>query len=578
MRLTLTVVDPYGGGTADVVLDADPESTVGDIAQELAKQVGHSGAQVIPLGQHRHAPANNAPLVYVDGYAVDPNATVVGSPLREGAVVSLQDPSGCLPGEPTGLVELRVVGGPAAGFVHRLGVGRYDIGSGAASYIRLDDPEVDARALTLSVATDGTCQVAVHSDKKHVTLDGTSLAQDENGKDEPGGKKRGKKKDQEKTKEEGKGKTGPTEWPLGAQIGLGNTLLELTRYTPPNAALKWSDDGVGLDYNRPPRLRPPERQTSFRLPSPPREYEARPLPWLMALTPLVGAVVSVMIFQRWYYLIMAGLSPILLFANYYNDKKHGRKSHAKQVEEYEEQKERIEKDAQDALVAERNDRRHAIPDPATVLALGTGPRTRLWERRRTDRDHLLIRFGTGQLPSEVVLDDPEQDDHRRQVTWKIEDAPVALHLRTLGVVGMAGPGDSARALGRWAVAQTAALHSPMDVQFYVLSDNSAQESWDWMRWLPHARRAGRQRAHRDGRRDGRRPDRGADADPRRAKEGRRGEQVAGWFQLQRSRHRGGVGRVATPEVPARRRTAAARRARRVHVRHLPGRRGAVPAG
>ncbi|MCK8435746.1 cell division protein FtsK [Streptomyces sp. D2-8] len=487
MRLTLTVVDPYGGGTADVVLDADPESTVGDIAQELAKQVGHSGAQVIPLGQHRHAPANNAPLVYVDGYAVDPHATVVGSPLREGAVVSLQDPSGCLPGEPTGLVELRVVGGPAAGFVHRLGVGRYDIGSGAASYVRIDDPEVDARALTLSVATDGTCQVAVHMDKEHVTLDGTSLAEKE--EDEPSGKKSGKKKDQEKKEEK---KDGPTEWPLGAQIAVGNTLLELIRYTPPNAALKWSDDGVGLDYNRPPRLRPPERQTNFRLPSPPREYEARPLPWLMALTPLVGAVVSVMIFQRWYYLIMAGLSPILLFANYYNDKKHGRKSHAKQVKEYEEQKERIEKDAQDALVAERNDRRQAIPDPATVLALGTGPRTRLWERRRTDRDHLLIRFGTGQLPSEVVLDDPEQDDHRRQVTWKIEDAPVALHLRALGVVGMAGPGDSARSLGRWAVAQTAALHSPMDVQFYVLSDNAAQESWDWVRWLPHARPSGGQ--------------------------------------------------------------------------------------
>ncbi len=268
------------------------------------------------------------------------------------------------------------------------------------------------------------------------------------------------------------------------------TVCSNSPVTPPNAALKWSDDGVGLDYNRPPRLRRPERQTSFRLPSKPRDYEARPLPWIMALTPLVGSVVMVAIFQRWYYLIMAALSPILLFANYFNDKKHGRKSHAKQVKEYEEQKARIEKDAQDALVQERDDRRHAIPDPATVLSLGTGPRTRLWERRRTDRDHLLLRFGTGQMPSEVVLDDPEQDDHRRQVTWKIEDAPVALNLRGLGVIGVAGPGDSARALGRWAVGQTAALHSPMDVQFYVLSENSAQESWDWVRWLPHARPSG----------------------------------------------------------------------------------------
>ncbi|MCM8549245.1 FtsK/SpoIIIE domain-containing protein [Streptomyces sp. STCH 565 A] len=466
MRLTLTVVDPYGGGAADVVLDADPESTVGDIAEELAKQVGVSGAQVIPIGHQRQqggGGSGGAPLVYVDGYAVDPSATVVGSPLREGAVVSLQDPSGCLPGEPTGLVELRVVGGPGAGFVHRLGVGKYDIGSGPAAYVKIEDPEVEARALTLSVSSDGACKVVVHGDKEKVTLDGESV----------------KDRDSE-------------EWPLGGQIGVGNSLVELARYVPPNAALKWSEDGVGLDYNRPPRLRPPQRQTSFRLPSPPREYEARPLPWLMALTPLVGAVIAVAVFGRWYYLIMAGLSPILLFANYFNDKKHGRKSHAKQVKEYEEQKERIEKDARDALVAERDDRRQAIPDPAVVLSVGTGPRTRLWERRRTDRDHLLVRVGTGQLASEVVLDDPEQDDHRRQVTWKIKDAPVALSLRTLGVVGIAGPGDSARSLGRWAVAQTAALHSPMDVQFYVLSENSAQSGWDWVRWLPHSKPSGGQ--------------------------------------------------------------------------------------
>lgn len=234
MRLTLTVVDPYGGGSADVVLDADPESTVGDIAEELAKQVGVAGAQVIPIGHQGQAGTGGAPLVYVDGYAVDPSATVVGSPLREGAVVSLQDPSGCLPGEPTGLVELRVVGGPGAGFVHRLGVGKYDIGSGPAAYVRIEDPEVDARALTLSVATDGTCKVAVHSDKEGVTLDGESV-QERDGDD----------------------------WPLGAQIAVGNSLVELARYAPPNAALKWSEDGVGLDYNRPPRLRRPSgRPTS----------------------------------------------------------------------------------------------------------------------------------------------------------------------------------------------------------------------------------------------------------------------------------------------------------------------------
>ncbi|MET8855944.1 FtsK/SpoIIIE domain-containing protein [Streptomyces sp. NPDC004579] len=467
MRLTLTVVDPLGGATADVVLDADPESSVGDIAKELAEHVGYGGgAQIIPIGHHQGAAGGGAPVAYVDGYPVDPAATIATSPLREGAVVSLHDPAGCLPGEPAGLVELRVAGGPSAGAVHRLGIGRYDIGAGPASYIRIDDPELPQRALTLSVATDGTCGVTVHGEKKGVTLDGEPVEE-----------------------REGDG------WPLGGQVAIGNTLLQLDRYTPPDAALKWSDDGAGLDYNRPPRLHPPERETKFRLPSPVRDYEARPLPWLMALTPLVSAIVMVLVFGRWYYMIMALLSPLIMLGNYFMDKKQGRKSHAKQVKEYNEHKARIEKDAQEALLAERLDRRRAIPDPATVLSLGTGPRTRLWERRRTDADHLLLRVGTGQLPSEVVLDDPEQDDHKRQVTWTIEDAPVSLPLAERGVVGIAGPGDSAQALGRWAVAQTAVLHSPLDVQFYVLTESSGQESWDWVRWLPHSRPAGAQDAN-----------------------------------------------------------------------------------
>lgn len=82
MRLSLTVVDPIGGASADVMLDADPESSVGDIARELARQVGlGDGAQIIPIGGQRSP--GGAPQAYVDGYALDPSATVVGSPLRE---------------------------------------------------------------------------------------------------------------------------------------------------------------------------------------------------------------------------------------------------------------------------------------------------------------------------------------------------------------------------------------------------------------------------------------------------------------------------------------------------------------
>ncbi|MET9967630.1 FtsK/SpoIIIE domain-containing protein, partial [Streptomyces sp. NPDC006356] len=121
--------------------------------------------------------------------------------------------------------------------------------------------------------------------------------------------------------------------------------------------------------------------------------------------------------------------------------------------------------------------RRAAPSPGAVLSLATGPRAGLWERRRGDQDHLLVRVGTG--PTEGSLS-----------AWVPTDKPVTLPLGDLGVIGVAGPGDAARASGRWMVAQLAALHSPLDLRVYVLTAKGAQHSWDWLRWLPHARPVG----------------------------------------------------------------------------------------
>ena len=69
---------------------------------------------------------------------------------------------------------------------------------------------------------------------------------------------------------------------------------------------------------------------------------------------------------------------------------------------------------------------------------------------------------------------------------------MTISLRQRGVIGVAGPGDAPRAIGRWLVAQAAALHSPSDVQICLLADASGEDSWEWTRWLPHCRPAGGQ--------------------------------------------------------------------------------------
>ncbi|MFW8745533.1 hypothetical protein, partial [Mesorhizobium japonicum] len=107
------------------------------------------------------------------------------------------------------------------------------------------------------------------------------------------------------------------------------------------------------------------------------------------------------------------------------------------------------------------------PDAAALAEIATRPTPRLWERRAADPDHLRLRLGTATQPSRVTLDDPEQLEHRRRVTWDARDVPAVVQLAERGVVGIAGWGDRPRRLAQWAVAQIAVLQSPRDVHLYL---------------------------------------------------------------------------------------------------------------
>jgi S-DNA-T family DNA segregation ATPase FtsK/SpoIIIE len=509
MRLALTVVAPATRFRADVVIDADPATPVADVAAELERMAysdlgargrtdgpggpgtdpggpgtdpggrvlrfpgrrsrgslamaapgassapGAPGAPGSPAGYATvPRPADLIPL-YLDFQQVGPELTLASSPIRNGSVVSLGDPSGCLAPEPTGLVEIRVAGGPGAGGVHRISLGEADIGSGEVASIRVGDRSVPPLALRISVDSGGGCRLTPHPGVQ-AALDAEPL-------------------------------TGTVPWRPGQLIAIGDTLLGIAPYEPPDAALHPGEDGASIDFNRPPRLLPPVRRTRFALPTPPGKQDRRPLPILMAVVPvLLGAGLAYLTHEI-YMLALCAMSPVMVIGNYISDRKHGRVTSAQRMAEYAEHKARVEEDARLALEAERRQKREDCPDPATVLSIASGPRRRLWERRRTDPDYLLLRTGTADMPSAVELTDPAQDEHRRLVVWEIPDAPVTIPLAQRGVLGVAGPGDAPRAIGRWLVAQAATLHSPNDLRIYILTDASGQSGWEWARWLPHLR-------------------------------------------------------------------------------------------
>ena len=500
MRVAVTVVSPPTGQRVDVVIDADPETMVGDVAVHLdhflhgeaaaavsggaqilrfprpltapafpgsgIAGLGPDGFQAMAAGYPAAAAAAHTPPLFVKYQQVPPDISLVQSPIRDGVVLSMTDPAGCARPEPAGVAEIRTCGGPAAGTLHRLPFGEADIGGPGSGRgdglvtgmpdIVIPDPAIPPVAFRVLIGARGF-QVAPYEGIE-VLLDRQPLES-------------------------------AAYWRPGQQVAIGATLLDITPYQPPDAALRPAEDAATLEFNRPPRLLPPGHAVKFTLPQPPGRPERRPVPILMAVVPVLLGVGMAFFLRQVYMLAMAAFSPVMLLGSYISDRRHGRKSYARQLADHRDRKARIEADARAALDAERLRRRHDCPDPATVFSTATGPRRRLWERRRTDPDYLLLRAGTADLPSAVELTDPTADEHCRRMFWLIPDAPVTIGLNERTVAGLAGPADLPRAAARWLVAQLATMHSPEDVQICILTDATGQPGWEWARWLPHCRPA-----------------------------------------------------------------------------------------
>jgi len=447
MRLMITVSDARTGSASEVLLDASEAAPLASIVPQLAASVAADvGAAAIAM--------------VVDGRLVPLTEPLSTAGMHDGSsvVVGARDAVTAYETTPQdALVQFRIVSGEGAGATLHAWRGAVTIGSGPEASLRIDDRfRAAAIELVVDIGTADDVTVRPAGASTTATLDGVAI-------------------------------TASTPWKQGGQLALAGRLIELAAPDDDLAAFAPSTEGGGIDYNRPPRILPPEAGTSLRLPAPPPDQPARPLPILAALLPLVIAAGSAFFMHSYYFLLIAALSPITMVANYFSNKRTAKKSRRKQLAEYREHKQAIEGDAASALLVERAQLLRSAPDPAGLAEIATRPLPRLWERRRLDPDHLRIRVGTATQPSQVTLDDPEQLEHRRTVTWEARDVPAVFQLADRGVVGIAGWGDHPRRLARWAVAQIAVLQSPRDVQLYLLADAGGGRAWEWMAWLPHVR-------------------------------------------------------------------------------------------
>ena len=149
MRIALTALTPKG--PADVIVSGDDGATAGQVAEALQEAFAPKEHLASVIMHPRAAAAGtrlpaSGPVLWAGGQQLPPDQPVARA-LRDGAVVTTIERAAAATSlaEPGGVAELRVIGGPDAGTVHRLGPGATTIGSGPGCQVRLLTPGVPRR-------------------------------------------------------------------------------------------------------------------------------------------------------------------------------------------------------------------------------------------------------------------------------------------------------------------------------------------------------------------------------------------------------------------------------------------------
>lgn len=228
MRFVVTLRDGRAAGTeTDALIDADPDTAAGVLLPQLLQALDDD----TDPGQAIRVP------LWVDGNPVTvERATLRSAGVRPGSVVELHAHEEQPALAPSGVAEVRVVNGPGAGRVHRLGLGRTVIGH-AAPGLSLPDPQLAADALTVIARPGGTVEVepAVGT---AATLDGDEI-------------------------------TGPTPWPTGSYLATGEIVLELTSVSEPDGDAREDPSELGVEIVRHTRSNRTRPAPHFVLPARP---------------------------------------------------------------------------------------------------------------------------------------------------------------------------------------------------------------------------------------------------------------------------------------------------------------------
>lgn len=287
--------------------------------------------------------------------------------------------------------------------------------------------------------------------------------------------------------------SGPTMVGDGDVITIGATEIVVQLASSLRRASARRNDGL-VAFSRPPRVAPEPIEREIRFPTPPEEVEARKIPLVATIAPLVlsGAMAY---FVGPIMLVFALVSPLMMLANRWEDKRSGKAGYERAMNQYAmdvEEAVSLTRSAYERSFARRVDTQPGVVD---ALARISTLDPRIWERRAEHPDFLTLRLGTSDQQSLLsITGGPSRDDERSfavsansfiDSVLVDRGAPHLVDLMSSPALGVVGRSSARTELSSWLVVQAAAQCSPNDLAICVVAPGSPE--WTWASWLPHTR-------------------------------------------------------------------------------------------
>jgi len=446
------------GGTAsgtDLLVDADPTATIGDLARAILDRDPRRAGQA-PAGPSTiRVELPDAPQV------LDPASTLADASLVSGDRIAIQADGGrYLDGgdarAPAATLVVR--SGPDEGRRFDLRTGANQVGRDRTGEVVLTDPMVSKRHARLNVAD--TVEILDLG-----SANGTFVA--------------GEQVERATLR-------------VGDEVAIGDTVLVLDSI---GRRAGQRPAGPIVAFNRSPYLDPVFAVVEVPAPEPPGPPGRQRFPVLALLAPLLMGGVLYAFTRQLISVIFMALSPLMLIGTWLEGRRTAKLELRDATEQFRKSLAQLDGEVRDLQVAEVTSRLREHPGTAEVLAAGEARDALLWARRPDRHGFGELRLGVAVLPSRVVVTTPTTNKAIPELWAEMQETvrglaqvgpvPVVGSFARDGVIGVAGSLDDRLGAARALLAQLAVLHSPAEL---VIAGAFATEHalhWDWLKWLPH---------------------------------------------------------------------------------------------